>query len=511
MKDYSELKSGSDVCGVACGIYENEIALTDEAVYDITAAFALFLENKLGKKASQLTVSVGHDSRTTAERIKTRVIESLASVGIKVLDCGLSSTPAMFMTTQKLNCDGAVEITASHHPADRNGLKFFLPSGAIKSDDIIEILNLANASKCCENAEGSVETVDFMSEYACCLREIICRELGVAEGDRPLEGLKIVVDASAGVGGFYAENVLKRLGADVSGSINLTPDGTFPCHVPDPENDLTIASVSDAVINSNADFGVVFNADADRVALIDPDGVVINGNRLIALACTIALENENASTVVTDSVTSSGLKTFIENLGGKQYRFKSGYKNVINEAVRLYGEGINIKLAVDTTGHAAFSENHFLDDGTYLATKVVTKLALLKRESKSFFDTTASLKIPLDTREFRIGIGVDEFTIYGELVVEGIERWCEAMAEADGYIIDKDNQEGIRVSVDDGWFMLKLSAHDPVLLLHVESDLEYGVKKILEKIAAFFFNCRFLNTETLIEYLESNEEQEIHE
>ena len=126
MGNYTELKSGSDVRGFASDIFENEINLTDDAVFDITAAFALFLEKKSGKKAPTLTVSVGHDSRITAERIKSKVIEALVKAGIHVVDCGLSSTPAMFMTTVKAGCDGAVQITASHHPADRNGLKFFL-------------------------------------------------------------------------------------------------------------------------------------------------------------------------------------------------------------------------------------------------------------------------------------------------------------------------------------------------------------------------------------------------
>ena len=133
MKNYKELKSGSDVRGYASDIFGNEIDLTDEAVYDIAAAFVPFLSKKSGKEPTKLMVSVGHDSRITAERIKERVIAALTAAGVRVLDCGLSSTPAMFMTTVKLGCDGAVQITASHHPADRNGLKFFLPEGGLDS------------------------------------------------------------------------------------------------------------------------------------------------------------------------------------------------------------------------------------------------------------------------------------------------------------------------------------------------------------------------------------------
>lgn len=508
MKDYSELKSGSDVRGYASDIFENEINLTDEAVYDITAAFVPFLEKHSGKKASSLTVSVGHDSRITAEKIKAQVIKALCGAGVTVLDCGLSSTPAMFMTTVKAGCDGAVQITASHHPADRNGLKFFLPSGGLDSSDIAEIIEAAgNGASVKSETEGTVKTYDFMTEYAAILRELICRELGVSEEEQPLKGYHIVVDAGNGAGGFYADKVLAVLGADTSGSVYLEPDGMFPNHIPNPENEVAMASISDAVLNSGADLGVIFDTDVDRAGCVDSDGVEINRNRLVALAAAIALENEPGSTIVTDSVTSSGLKTFIEEeLGGKHHRFKRGYKNVINEAVRLCNEGINAPLAIETSGHAALKENYFLDDGAYLVTKIIIKMAKLGREGKSISDLTAKLKMPVEAKEIRFSIEVEDFRSYGECVIEGLERFCEAKAD-EGYKIADDNREGIRVSVDNGWFLLRLSVHDPVMPMNIESDEEGGVRKILEKISEFFYNCRFLNTYALREYLNEPEEE----
>lgn len=505
MKNYSELKSGSDVRGYASDIFENEVNLTDEAVYDITAAFVLFVQKKSGKNPQDLTISVGHDSRITAEKIKAKVIEALTSAGVSVLDCGLSSTPAMFMTTVKAHCDGAVQITASHHPADRNGLKFFLPTGGLDSNDIIEIIDSANKSECAPKADGKVTKYDFMTEYSAILRELICKELGCAEEDKPLSGYHIVVDSGNGAGGFYANKVLEPLGADTSGSVYLEPDGMFPNHIPNPEDALAMASISDAVLNSNADLGVIFDTDVDRAGCVDPDGVEINRNRLVALAAAIALENEPNSTIVTDSVTSAGLKTFIEeNLGGKHHRFKRGYKNVINEAVRLCNEGINAPLAIETSGHAALKENYFLDDGAYLVTKIIIKMAKLGREGKSISDLIADLKTPAEEKEMRFTIEVEEFRSYGECVIEGLQRWCEANADQ-GYIIADDNHEGLRVSLGDGWFLLRLSVHDPVMPMNIESDSKGGVKRILSTIAEFFYNCRFLNTDSLREFLEEPE------
>ena len=508
MKNYSELKSGSDIRGCASEIFGNDVNLTDEAVYDLTAAFVPFLAEKSGKSADLLTVSVGHDSRITAERIKAQVIKALTAAGVHVLDCGLSSTPAMFMTTVCAGCDGAVQITASHHPADRNGLKFFLPSGGLDSPDISEIIKAAEGSQCAPACEGTVEQRDFMTEYAAILRNLICKELGTTESEQPLKGYHIVVDAGNGAGGFYADKVLAKLGADTSGSVYLEPDGMFPNHIPNPENAVAMASISDAVLDSGADLGVIFDTDVDRAGCVDPDGVEINRNRLVALAAAIVLENEPGSTIVTDSVTSSGLKDFIENtLGGKHHRFKRGYKNVINEAVRLCNEGVNAPLAIETSGHAALKENYFLDDGAYLITKIIIKMAKLGREGKSISDLTKDLKMPAESKELRFSIEVEDFRSYGECVIEGLERWCLAKAD-EGYVIADDNREGIRVSVDDGWFLLRLSVHDPVMPMNLESDSEGGVKRMLEMISEFFYNCRFLNTESLRQCLSGSEDEE---
>lgn len=183
--------------------------MTDEAVKRISAAFVVFLAEKLGKKEEELVISVGHDSRISAERIKSDVIDALSFFGLEIKGCALASTPAMFMTTKMLGCDGAVQITASHHPWDRNGLKFFTPDGGLSGDEIKSILEYAE-----EHESGScperlnLQEVDFMSVYCEHLCNMIRNGVKSDDYERPLKGLKIVVDAGNGVGGFYAEKVL---------------------------------------------------------------------------------------------------------------------------------------------------------------------------------------------------------------------------------------------------------------------------------------------------------------
>ncbi len=482
---WKHFKSGTDIRAVAMDGVEGEpCELTDEVIERIVAGFACWLSEKAGKPCTALTVSVGRDSRLSGPRIRDAVTHMLSSVGVHVLDCGLSSTPAMFMTTIDLACDGAVQITASHHPWHRNGLKFFLPSGGIEGSDVTAILEKAQAGEKPVFAEGTIESVPYMAQYAARLRDLIVKESD--NGEQPLSVLHIVVDAGNGAGGFYATQVLEPLGADVSGSQFLEPDGSFPNHIPNPENPDAMASVCAAVKESGADLGVIFDTDVDRAGCVGADGREINRNRLVALAAAIALEGNDGGTIVTDSITSTGLKTFIEQtLGGVHCRFKRGYKNVINEALRLNAEGINAPLAIETSGHAALRDNYFLDDGAYLSTKIIIKAVQLRKQGKTLEDLIAALPEPVESREVRYTITAPDFKAYGERVL----RDLEAYAKEQGWTLAEDSREGVRVSFPhdkgDGWFLLRLSVHDPVMPLNVESDCHGGCDSILSHLAPF--------------------------
>ena len=479
--DWKSFKSGTDVRAVALDGVEGEpCRLTDEVVSGIVSAFALWVSKKAGKAANALTVAVGRDSRLSGPRIAAATVAALQSAGVHVLDCGLASTPAMFMTTVDLGCDAAVQITASHHPWNRNGLKFFLPTGGIESSDLSEVLALAEQGACAPSAEGVAEQSGYMEQYAARLRHLIVE--GAALGEQPLKGLHIVVDAGNGVGGFYAAKVLEPLGADVSGSQFLDPDGRFPNHIPNPENKEAMESVCEAVKNAKADLGVIFDTDVDRAGCVGADGREINRNRLVALAAAIALEGNEGGTIVTDSVTSDGLKQFIEEtLGGVHCRFKRGYKNVINESVRLNREGINSPLAIETSGHAALRDNYFLDDGAYLVTRIIIKAVQLRAQGKTLDDLIAALPEPAEGCEVRYTITEPDFRVYGEQVLASLEEY----ARAQGWRVADDSREGVRVSLCDGWFLLRLSVHDPVMPLNVESNVEGGCEEILKLLQPF--------------------------
>ena len=279
--------------------------------------------------------------------------------------------------------DSAVMITASHLPMEMNGLKFFTRQGGFSGNDIKEILSYAEKNEYQLKSETQkAEKLDNMKKYCKDLCDMIKEGVNAPNYDRPLENLKIVVDAGNGVGAFYAEKVLAVLGADISGSCYLEPDGRFPNHIPNPENKQAMQSICDAVKKANADLGVIFDTDCDRAACVDKNAQEINRNKLVALAAYIALKDNKGGIIVTDSVTSDGLAEFIEkDLGGVHHRFKRGYKNVIDEAIRLENEeGKSAPLAIETSGHAAFKENYYLDDGAYLITKIIIEAAKLNKE-----------------------------------------------------------------------------------------------------------------------------------
>lgn len=489
MKKWLKLQNGSDIRGVAiAGVEGQPVTLHDPMARSIGCAFAQWLAKQIGKPVNQLRISVGHDSRISANQIKTSIFQGVEAAGAVAFDCGLATTPAMFMSTvfENHSYDGSIMLTASHLPYNRNGMKFFLRDGGLGKKDITKILTMA-AEIGELSAEATVTTtpVNLMDDYAAHLVTVIQNGTGVAT---PLDGLKIVVDAGNGAAGFFVDKVLQPLGADTTGSQFLEPDGMFPNHIPNPEDDAAMAAIITAVKDNSADFGIIFDTDVDRAGAVDKNATPINRNRFIALMATIVLEEHPGSVIVTDSVTSTGLKWWIEEkLGGVHQRFQRGYRNVINEAIRLNTEGKGSYLALETSGHGALKENYFLDDGAYQIAKILIKMAQLKADGKTTIDQLiANLPEPVEAAEYRPKIKAADFNDYSTSVLEGFATFVE---QTDGWSLTPNNYEGVHVTCDatagNGWALLRKSLHDPQLPLNIESEESGGVEKIAGKIKDF--------------------------
>lgn len=512
MKDYRKLQNGSDIRGVAivdrgkaaAGLPVQKPNLTAEAAQDIAAGFLAWLCKRTGKQPEELKLAIGRDPRITGKTLTDGLMNGFGPYGCRVLDCGLASTPAMFMATvfPEFACDGTIMITASHLPFDRNGFKFFTAGGGLEKADISEILALAADAESREqilgepsNADGSVhrsgevifpaESSDIITPYSAHLRSLIIDGCGM--GDRPLEGMKITVDAGNGAGGFFARKVLQPLGADVSSSQFLEPDGMFLNHAPNPEDKEAMQSVSMRTLTSQSDLGLIFDTDVDRSAAVDSRGREIARNGIVALAAALVAEKHPGTTVVTDSITSRQLTAFLEGpLGLKHLRFKRGYRNVIGKAVELNREGTDCQLAIETSGHAALKENYFLDDGAYLATLIVIRAAQLKAEGKHIEALIEELQDPADEKEIRIPIKAADFGAYGDQVLADLTAYVTSpQGQAEGLSLEEPNYEGVRINFPDGWCLLRKSLHDPILPMNMASDTAGGCDAILDVMQKF--------------------------
>lgn len=481
----SKLINGSDIRGIAVETEDLKANLLSDQVKAIAQGFVKLLIQDKGIARRPLRIAIGHDSRITGPSIKEDLIEVFVKAGVDVLDAGLATTPAMFMATQfsEIDADAGIMITASHLPFMYNGLKFFTKEGGAEHEDMDAIVAYSDQSHSSDQ-QGQVTEIPLIALYAA---DMVSKIQKATNKDQPLKGMKIVLDAGNGAGGFFVDQVLAKLGADTTGSQFLDPDGHFPNHIPNPDNKEAMASIQEAVLNHQADLGIIFDTDVDRAAVVDDKGQAINRNNLIAVLAAIVLKEEAGATIVTNSPTSSHLKTFINNLGGKQYRYISGYRNVINKAIDLNKEAISTPLAIETSGHAAFRENYFLDDGAYVVAKILMLLPDLQASGRKLGDLIKELKQPAQAQEVRFTIRDEDYRSYGESV---IQEMADFVQDNEGLEQEPDNTEGIRVNVTSpygsGWFLLRMSLHEPLLVLQVENDEDGKNHQVFTKLEEFF-------------------------
>lgn len=474
--DLLKLQNGSDIRGIASeGVAGETVNLTEEACLKIGGAFALWLCKKTGKNAQNLTVGIGRDSRISGPSLETAVAKGLLANGVSVVRCGMATTPAMFMSIvfKQTQFDGAVMITASHLPFNRNGLKFFDADGGLEHDDITDILEIADAQDAQNNSNAAISSCaefNLIDLYAAHLRSAICAGLDAAEKDKPLSGLKIIVDSGNGASGFFVDTILQPLGADTTGSQFLEPDGMFPNHIPNPENKAAMQSIREATVRTGAALGLIFDTDVDRMSAVLSNGKEVNRDAIIALAAAILAPDYPGSTIVTDSVTSDRLTYFLENvLHLKHLRYMRGYKNVINKQKELNENGISCPLAMETSGHGALKENYYLDDGAYLAVKMIVALAKAKKSGKTLESLIEKLPPLVEEGEYRFKIAGDTFKEYGASVLEAFK----SRAKKAGFVLP-ESFEGVRISFNSGavrgWILLRMSLHDPVMPMNIEGE-----------------------------------------
>ncbi|EPS61324.1 hypothetical protein M569_13472 [Genlisea aurea] len=427
-------------------------------------------------------VSFGRDPRITGAVLSSAAFAGLSRAGCEVYDMGLGTTPACFVSTilNPFSYDASIMMTASHLPLTRNGLKFFTKKGGLTSPEVEEICDRAGRKYANRHARVSTaiksppRKVDFMSAYSEHLRETIKKKVNhPLHYDSPLEGYKIIVNAGNGSGGFFTWDVLDRLGADTFGSLHLNPDGMFPNHIPNPEDATAMASTRSAVIRTGADLGIVFDTDVDRSGVVDREG-----------------------------------KPHQRRQGGRTHcLYRVGYRNVIDKGIRLNRRGIDTHLMMETSGHGALKENHFLDDGAYMVVRIIIEMVRMKIQgiTQGIGSLIKDLDEPLESVELRMNIisepelakttGTEVIEGFRSFVQEGrftrvgngfmwrIGVHCSSSSSSSffcfffispSYFID-------RVKISDsehGWIHLRQSTHNPNIAINAQSMIEGGCKSI---------------------------------
>ncbi|KAM7271778.1 hypothetical protein ACFE04_030992 [Oxalis oulophora] len=535
------LQNGSDVRGVALeGEKGREVNLTPPAVEAIAESFGEWVIRKLEKETNRpvenIKVSLGKDPRVTGPSLSVAVFAGLARAGCMLIDIGLATTPACFMSTvlPPFEYDASIMMTASHLPYTRNGLKFFTKRGGLTSPEVEEICD--KAARKYANRQAKVSTmlnspitkVDFMRAYAKHLQDIINERVNHPDHyDTPLKGFQIIVNAGNGSGGFFTWDVLDKLGADTFGSLYLNPDGMFPNHIPNPEDKTAMARTRAAVLENSADLGIVFDTDVDRSGVVDNKGNPINGDKLIALMSAIVLKEHPGTTIVTDARTSMALSRFINARGGHHCLYRVGYRNVIDKGVQLNKDGAETHLMMETSGHGALKENYFLDDGAYMVVKIIIEMVRMKLEgsNEGIGSLIKDLDESLESVELRMDIvsqprdakkraieAIETFRSYVE--EQKLEGWeldfCGDCWVSEGCLVDSNDSPAAvdahmyRVKVSDnvngefGWVHVRESIHNPNIAVNLQSSVPGGCQEMtrifLDKFLVASGTEKFLDT-----------------
>lgn len=399
-------------------------------------------------------VVVGYDGRLSSPGLAEALIDGLVATGCTAISIGQSATPMLYFACYALEADGGIEITGSHNPPDYNGFKF-MAAGAPFYGEQIQTIGAMAAAADWVGGEGSIEHADVLDAYV----------------DRLLQGfagpaLRIGWDAGNGAAGPVVEALVKRLpGEHVM--LFTDVDGHFPNHHPDPTEEKNLADLRKLVAERNLDFGVAFDGDGDRIGAIDGQGRIIWGDQLLQIYAEMVLKEVPGATIIADVKASSALFDRVAALGGQPLMWKTGH-SLVKAKMKQTGS----PLAGEMSGHIFFAHRWYgFDDALYAAVQLIEAVGKLGR---SVTEMRSGMAAMVNTPELRFQ--VDESRKFA--VVEEVL----ARLESSGAVVDRT--DGARVSTADGWWLLRASNTQDVLVARAEAADEPGLQRLMDEIDA---------------------------
>lgn len=431
------------------GVWEED--LTPEVVELLGRGFAAYLLKIIGKDKAR--ISVGRDTRLHSPAIRDSLVKGLITSGIDVVDLGVCPTPLQYYSLHKLSLDGGVMITGSHNPPEFNGFKLSVGKDTIFGNAIQDIRAVIDKGKFV-TGKGSVVAYAIINDYTDYLK-------GKFES---LSGLKVVIDAGNGTGGLVAPHIMKALGADIV-ELYCEPDGNFPNHHPDPTLVESLEDLIAKVKKEKAHAGIGYDGDADRIGVVDEEGDIIWGDRLMIIFSRDILKDSPGAKIIGEVKCSQTLYDDIAAHGGTPVMWKTGH-SLIKEKMKKE----QAVLAGEMSGHLFFSHRYFgFDDAIYAGLRL---LEIVKRAGKPYSLKRLLMDVPdvVSTPEIR-------FDCPDNIKFKIVEKAQKAFDEFESITID-----GIRINFDYGWALIRASNTQPVLVLRFEAENESRLKEIRDLV-----------------------------
>ncbi len=420
----------------------------------IGRSFGSMLAEAGGRK-----VAVGYDGRVSSPMLEHALVEGLNASGMDVVRIGMGPTPMLYYAEASAeDVDGGIEITGSHNPANYNGFKMVFQGRPFFGADIQELGRRSSAGEWVDGS-GSVEDRDVIDAY-------IDRMLEALDGIDPasLAGLKVGWDAGNGAAG----PALEKLAARLPGEHHLLftdVDGEFPNHHPDPTVEENLADLRNLVAERSLDFGVAFDGDGDRIGAIDGEGRVIWGDQLLMVFAEDLLARRKGATIIADVKASRALFDHVSAHGGEPLMWKTGH-SLIKSKMKETGS----PLAGEMSGHVFFADEYYgYDDALYAGIRLIAAAARL---GKSVTELRSAMPPMINTPEMRFQVDESrKFAAIGEIA--GRVAASDAVA---------DTTDGVRVTTDHGWWLLRASNTQDVLVARAESESEEGLARLVAQI-----------------------------
>jgi len=397
------------------------------------------------------TVAVGFDGRVSSPDLEPRLVEGLKASGMEVIRIGLGPTPMLYYASTVMETDGAVMVTGSHNPADYNGFKMMLARKPFFGAQITELGKMARGGDVVEELAGTERDVDVSDQY-------VARLLTDWDGGDRL--LNVVWDNGNGAAG----NVLKRLVAGLPGTHTILfgdIDGRFPNHHPDPTVAKNLVDLQKAVLEHKADVGIAFDGDADRIGAVDDKGVAMAGDQMLIVLARDVLKNLPGSTVIADVKASQVLFDEVARAGGVPLMWKTGH-SLIKAKMAETGAPI----AGEMSGHTFYADKWYgFDDALYAGVRM---LGIVARMSGKLSAVREALPHVVNTPELR-------FACDDSRKFKVIEEVAARLRASGAKVSDID---GVRVSTSDGWWLLRASNTQAVLVARAEASDDSGLERL---------------------------------